>query len=107
MELFPKNKIIVGMAGLPGRGKVASFLVLNAYIYKTYIAKKIARYINWLGFKSEVFNICKTQFLLQLTLTGQYRRDLHGDEEFTSEFFNPDNVYPLNKQHLNCLDKIC
>lgn len=55
------------MAGLPGTGK-------------TYIAKKIARYISWLGFKSEVFNIC------------QYRRDLHGDEEFDAEFFNPDNM---------------
>lgn len=55
------------MAGLPGRGK-------------TYIAKKIARYINWLGLKSEVFNIC------------QYRRDLYEDQEFTSGFFSPDNT---------------
>lgn len=37
------------MVGLPARGK-------------TYISRKICRYLNWLGFKSRVFNI------------GNYRR---------------------------------
>jgi len=67
MEIFPKNKIVVGMVGLPGRGK-------------TYIAKKIARYINWIGFKSEVFNTC------------QYRRDLYSEKSFTADFFHPHNT---------------
>jgi len=79
MELFPKNKIIIGMVGLPGRGK-------------TYIAKKIARYINWLGYKSEVFNIC------------QYRRDLYSDKEFTAEFFDPNNT-EASKFSNDCADR--
>lgn len=67
MELFPQNKIIVGMVGLPGTGK-------------TFIAKKIARYIQWLSYQAEVFNIC------------HYRRDLCGENEFTAEFFDPENA---------------
>lgn len=41
--------MVIGMVGLPARGK-------------TYISRKICRYLNWLGFKSRVFNI------------GNYRR---------------------------------
>ncbi len=58
MELFPKNKIIIGMVGLPGHGKV-SFIFNSQSIFKAYVAKKIARYINWLGYKSQVFNTRK------------------------------------------------
>jgi len=79
MEIFPKNKIVVGIVGLPGRGK-------------TYIAKKIARYINWIGFKSEVFNTC------------QYRRDLHGEKSFTADFFHPHNAEAA-EIHKDCADR--
>lgn len=41
--------MVIGMVGLPARGK-------------TYISRKICRYLNWMGFKSKVFNI------------GNYRR---------------------------------
>jgi broad specificity phosphatase PhoE/adenylate kinase family enzyme len=79
MEIFPKNKIVIGIVGLPGRGK-------------TYIAKKIARYINWIGYKSEVFNTC------------EYRRDLYADKSFTADFFHPHNAEAVNI-HKDCSDR--
>lgn len=44
-------KIIVGFVGLPARGK-------------TYYARKIMKYVSWLGYKSRVFNL------------GNYRREV-------------------------------
>ena len=40
---------VICMVGLPARGK-------------TYIAKKLARYLNWIGISTKVFNV------------GEYRR---------------------------------
>jgi len=79
MELFPQNKIIVGMVGLPGTGK-------------TFIAKKVARYMEWLGNKTEVFNIC------------HYRRDMFGENEFTAEFFDPE-IAENAKKNNECAEK--
>nr|KAJ3418631.1 Fructose-2,6-bisphosphatase [Polyrhizophydium stewartii] len=53
------------MVGLPARGK-------------TYIARKVARYLTWLGHHSRIFNV------------GNYRRDAVGAMQ-PSEFFDPDN----------------
>ncbi len=53
------------MVGLPARGK-------------SYIARKLARYLHWLGHDTRVFNV------------GSYRRDLLGAQK-TNEFFSPDN----------------
>jgi broad specificity phosphatase PhoE len=53
------------MVGLPARGK-------------TYIARKVARYLSWLGHKTRVFNV------------GSYRRAQVGSRQ-PNEFFNPDN----------------
>jgi 6-phosphofructo-2-kinase/fructose-2,6-biphosphatase 2 len=59
--------------GLPARGK-------------TYLARKIARYFNWLGVECEVFNV------------GAYRRKMFGAEQ-PSEFFDPENAQAeLNRQ---------
>ncbi|RXM98013.1 6-phosphofructo-2-kinase/fructose-2,6-bisphosphatase [Acipenser ruthenus] len=53
------------MVGLPARGK-------------TYISKKLTRYLNWIGVPTKVFNV------------GQYRRDaVKSYKNF--EFFRPDN----------------
>ncbi|TMS15818.1 6-phosphofructo-2-kinase/fructose-2,6-bisphosphatase 1 [Larimichthys crocea] len=53
------------MVGLPARGK-------------TYISKKLTRYLNWIGVTTKVFNV------------GQYRRD--ATRSYNSfEFFRPDN----------------
>ncbi|XP_075039133.1 6-phosphofructo-2-kinase/fructose-2,6-bisphosphatase 4 isoform X1 [Mixophyes fleayi] len=56
---------LIVMVGLPARGK-------------TYISKKLTRYLNWIGVPTKEFNV------------GQYRRDLV--KTFRSfEFFLPDN----------------
>jgi len=67
METLARDgKIVIGMVGLPARGK-------------TYISRKVARYLNWLGFKCGVFNI------------GEYRRMICGTKECTADFFDPAN----------------
>jgi broad specificity phosphatase PhoE len=67
METLARDsKLVIGMVGLPARGK-------------TYISRKITRYLNWLGFKCAVFNI------------GEYRRTICGTKECTANFFDPAN----------------
>lgn len=53
------------MVGLPARGK-------------TYISRKLNRYLTWLGYKSRVFNI------------GNYRREICGTE-CDKNFFDSKN----------------
>ncbi|XP_055531441.1 6-phosphofructo-2-kinase/fructose-2,6-bisphosphatase isoform X3 [Wyeomyia smithii] len=56
---------VIAMVGLPARGK-------------TYISKKLSRYLNWIGINTKVFNL------------GEYRR--HATDAYRShEFFRPDN----------------
>ena len=45
-RLFVTAKDIIVMVGLPARGK-------------TYIAKKLSRYLNWIGIKARTFNLGK------------------------------------------------
>lgn len=53
------------MVGLPARGK-------------TYISKKLARYLNWIGIFTKVYNL------------GEYRRNATSAYK-SHEFFRPDN----------------
>ena len=53
------------MVGLPARGK-------------TYIARKISRYLSWRGHKTRVFNV------------GNYRREQAG-AKVSHNFFDPNN----------------
>jgi hypothetical protein len=69
------EKIVIAMVGLPARGK-------------SYIARKLARYLNWIGFKAKVFNI------------GMYRRH-HVGTDCDSKFFDPNNK-DANQQRENC-----
>ncbi|XP_075236969.1 6-phosphofructo-2-kinase/fructose-2,6-biphosphatase isoform X2 [Lycorma delicatula] len=56
---------VIAMVGLPARGK-------------TYISKKLSRYLNWIGINTKVFNL------------GEYRR--HATTAYKShEFFRQDN----------------
>ncbi|KAL5516014.1 hypothetical protein EMCRGX_G001270 [Ephydatia muelleri] len=57
--------ICIATVGLPARGK-------------TYIAKKLARYLRWIGLNTKVFNV------------GEYRRHQVGAEK-SHDFFHPDN----------------
>ncbi len=59
-------RIVLVMVGLPARGK-------------TYTARKLARYLGWLGYRAAVFNL------------GSYRRELVGTN-MPAAFFDPDNL---------------
>lgn len=56
---------VIAMVGLPARGK-------------TYISKKLARYLNWIGIFTKVYNL------------GEYRRNATSAYK-SHEFFRPDN----------------
>ncbi|XP_017294765.1 6-phosphofructo-2-kinase/fructose-2,6-bisphosphatase isoform X3 [Kryptolebias marmoratus] len=63
---FTNSPTVIVMVGLPARGK-------------TYISKKLTRYLNWIGVSTKVFNV------------GQYRRE--ATRSYNSyEFFKPDNT---------------
>lgn len=61
-----RGKLVCAMVGLPARGK-------------TYISQKLARYLNWLGIPTHVFNV------------GQYRRKISGATK-RHDFFDPSNA---------------
>jgi len=58
-------RLVVVMVGLPARGK-------------SFIARKLQRYLNWLGYRARVFN------------AGDYRRQRLGAYQ-AHDFFDPDN----------------
>lgn len=57
---------VIAMVGLPARGK-------------TFISKKLTRYLNWIGVNTKVFNL------------GEYRRKAVGGEMPDHQFFKADN----------------
>ncbi|MGZ5968526.1 MAG: 6-phosphofructo-2-kinase domain-containing protein, partial [Polyangiales bacterium] len=59
------GKLVLVMVGLPARGK-------------THIARKLARYLSWLGHRTKVFNV------------GSYRRARLGAAQ-PATFFAPEN----------------
>ncbi|TNM91447.1 hypothetical protein fugu_019827 [Takifugu bimaculatus] len=62
---FANPPTVIVMVGLPARGK-------------TYISKKLTRYLNWIGMPTKVFNV------------GEYRRE--AVKNYSSyDFFKPDN----------------
>jgi broad specificity phosphatase PhoE len=69
------SPVVLAMVGLPARGK-------------TYIARKVARYLSWLGHSTRVFNV------------GSYRRTHVGSRQ-PSDFFDPGN--PVGRKALNDL----
>uniref|UniRef100_A0AAQ5YCJ4 6-phosphofructo-2-kinase domain-containing protein n=1 Tax=Amphiprion ocellaris TaxID=80972 RepID=A0AAQ5YCJ4_AMPOC len=62
---FCNSPTVIVMVGLPARGK-------------TYISKKLTRYLNWIGVPTKMFNV------------GQYRREAVKIYK-NFEFFKPDN----------------
>jgi 6-phosphofructo-2-kinase/fructose-2,6-biphosphatase 2 len=60
-----RPRLVVVMVGLPARGK-------------TFIAQRLCRYLNWLGFETKSFNV------------GNYRRYYFGTEQ-THSFFDSSN----------------
>lgn len=60
-----RERLVLVMVGLPARGK-------------SYIAKKLRRYLRWLGYRSKVFNV------------GNFRREAFGAAQ-PHEFFSSEN----------------
>lgn len=76
-------KLVLVMVGLPARGK-------------THIARRAARYLSWLGYKTRVFNV------------GNYRRERLGSQKDHS-FFDHDNVDARAARRtvaMECLDDL-
>ncbi|KAI9207001.1 histidine phosphatase superfamily [Polychytrium aggregatum] len=65
-------KLAFIMVGLPARGK-------------TYVARKITRYLTWLGYPARIFNV------------GNYRRDTVGAAQ-PHDFFDPNNQENAQKR---------
>uniref|UniRef100_A0AAQ4PRX4 6-phosphofructo-2-kinase/fructose-2,6-biphosphatase 1 n=1 Tax=Gasterosteus aculeatus aculeatus TaxID=481459 RepID=A0AAQ4PRX4_GASAC len=65
IRVFCNSPTMIVMVGLPARGK-------------TYISKKLTRYLNWIGVPTKMFNV------------GQYRREAVKIYK-NFEFFKPDN----------------
>eukprot|EP00794_Sanderia_malayensis_P016849 gene16850-18548_t len=63
---FVNSPTLIVMVGLPARGK-------------TFIAKKLCRYLNWVGIACQVYNV------------GEYRRKAAGTDRM-HEFFREDNL---------------
>ncbi len=76
----PTVRMVVVMVGLPARGK-------------TYTARKIARYLSWLGYHAQVFNV------------GNYRRELFGSQ-VPHSFFDPDNPTGLGARRQAAMDAL-
>ncbi|KAJ1984222.1 Fructose-2,6-bisphosphatase [Dimargaris verticillata] len=70
-----EGKLIVVMVGLPARGK-------------SYIVKKLRRYLNWLGFATKVFNVGNRR---RTMTTESFGHNAH-EPNHNSKFFDPDNT---------------
>ncbi|MED6252603.1 hypothetical protein ATANTOWER_014091, partial [Ataeniobius toweri] len=81
---FTNSPTMIVMVGLPARGK-------------TYISKKLTRYLNWIGVSTKVFNV------------GQYRRE--ATRSYNSyEFFKPDNAEAMKIRNAcvnTALEDVC
>ncbi|OQV16377.1 6-phosphofructo-2-kinase/fructose-2,6-bisphosphatase [Hypsibius exemplaris] len=72
---------VIVMVGLPARGK-------------TYIAKKLTRYLNWIGIKAKTFNL------------GEYRRQaVHGYQNH--DFFREDNQEAMRIREQVAKEALC
>eukprot|EP01095_Lingulamoeba_sp_RSL-Kostka_P015316 TRINITY_DN69_c1_g1_i1.p1 TRINITY_DN69_c1_g1~~TRINITY_DN69_c1_g1_i1.p1 ORF type:complete len:702 (+),score=279.30 TRINITY_DN69_c1_g1_i1:1-2106(+) len=72
----PQHKLVLVMVGLPARGK-------------SFISRKLSRYLNWMGYNSKIFNL------------GNYRRKLLGSFH-SHDFFRKDNPEASKSR-----DKMC
>ncbi|KAJ7383560.1 6-phosphofructo-2-kinase/fructose-2,6-bisphosphatase 2 [Desmophyllum pertusum] len=80
---FVNAPTVITLVGLPARGK-------------TYMAKKLGRYLNWIGIKTKVFNV------------GEYRRRAVGSDKL-HDFFRVDNTEAYKKRRqcaIACLEDV-
>ena len=85
------SKICIALVGLPARGK-------------TYISRKLARYLNWIGVSTKgivreltlntPLTVCLSVSLSLVFNVGEYRRKAVGSQK-SYDFFHPDNMEAL------------
>ncbi|MCA9490147.1 MAG: histidine phosphatase family protein [Myxococcales bacterium] len=80
ITLIDDDPVVLVMVGLPARGK-------------TFLARKLARYLTWLGREARVFNV------------GNYRRERLGSTQPAS-FFDPDNLDGFQSRHQLAVDAL-
>ncbi|RKP27310.1 6-phosphofructo-2-kinase-domain-containing protein [Syncephalis pseudoplumigaleata] len=87
-------KLVVVMVGLPARGK-------------SYIVKKLKRYLSWLGFEAKIFNVGnRRRRRLTMVEPETPSASAHGHD---STFFDPNNVDAKamrNQVAMDCLEEI-
>jgi hypothetical protein len=66
LQKISSHKLLIVTVGLPGRGK-------------TFMAQKLGDYLNWLGYRAQVFNVC------------EHRRKYYGSF-FGHDWFRSDNL---------------
>jgi 6-phosphofructo-2-kinase len=67
------EKLVIVMVGLPARGK-------------SYIARKLSRYLNWLHIDTKIYNVGNRR-------RGRLAKDLEGSfSPHPAQFFDPDNI---------------
>jgi hypothetical protein len=82
-----RGKMVLAMVGLPARGK-------------TYIARKLAHHLQWMGHKTTTFNV------------GNYRRKILGASQ-SHDFFDPTNAEGMKlrramaNEALNDMIEVC
>lgn len=75
------DKLVLVMVGLPARGK-------------SFIAKKLSKFLCWKGLRCEVFNV------------GQLRRALHAGTVQDHTFFDPNNAHAKEERELLALQSL-
>ena len=68
------TKCIIGMVGLPNRGK-------------TYFSRKLARYLCWIGYDSQVFNVTqyRAELMTKSTVAGGSTEEFFDYSKFNTE----------------------
>ncbi|CAG8608173.1 11130_t:CDS:10, partial [Paraglomus occultum] len=96
MQGAPGPKLVVVMVGLPARGK-------------SYIVKKLKRYLTWLQYDTKIFNVGNIRRNSNATKRLLEVPERLGQTRHSAAFFDPDNNDARNlrdKMALECLDEL-
>ncbi|CAB5137659.1 unnamed protein product [Rhizophagus irregularis] len=81
-------KLIVAMVGLPARGK-------------SYIVKKLSRYLTWLQYETKIFNVGNLR-----RNTAQLIKNGTAPNNHSHSFFDPNNEYAKNVRDQLAMDSL-
>ncbi|PVV00238.1 hypothetical protein BB559_000001 [Furculomyces boomerangus] len=109
MNLDTQSKLVVVIVGLPARGK-------------SYIVKKLKRYLSWLGLNVKVFNVGDRRRRLSVDFVGatndsttieeklsNQELEMYNHNRHSSSFFDPNNAEAFKKREeiaMQALDEV-